>query len=178
MDIVAIQLRQFVYLAGGWFGTETGDTNATNALSPPIDTPGADSADAADVAAPMVQITTDFGLTWATIAATENYVSIIQPQVQANRIGLIATPILFEFKAQSGINGIHLAGYGGGRSDMAGGRDEQGCAAAAEFAVGLLASIPESGMAGIPGIALAVIGPARWQKPLGMARPKRSRPSG
>jgi hypothetical protein len=141
-DIVAVRLHQFLYFDGGWFGTATGDTNAANGANDAA----ADAADAADVAAPTVQVTTDSGATWVGIAATDDYVSIVQPLVAANAHGQTTPPITFAFTAQSGINGIRLVGYGGGRSDVPAGRDEQGWVSAAEFEVGrFVATVPEPG---------------------------------
>jgi hypothetical protein len=161
-DIVAVRLHQFIYFDGGWFGTPTGDTNAANVFPP-----GANNAaaNAADVGAPTVQVTTDSGATWTSVSSTENYVSIVQPQVLADFVGRITTPITFEFAAQSGINGIRLVGYGGGRSDVFGGRDEQGWASAAELEVGrFVAAVPEPGTAALFSLGLAGLGVARRRK--------------
>ena len=158
-DIVAVRLHQFVYFDGGWFGTQTGDTNGANSPAPPFNTAAADAADAADVAAPTVQVTFDSGVSWSDVSATEDYVSVVTPFVATNFIGRIETPITFQFAAQSGINGIRLLGYGGGRSDVSGGRDEQGWISAAEFEVGRqVAEISEPAAVPLLAAGLAAIG--------------------
>lgn len=164
-DIVAVRLHQFTYFDGGWFGTQTGDTNSLNTATPGANTAAANIADAADVAAPTVQITTDFGVTWSAIAAIEDYVSIVQPSVAADFVGRIATPIDFAFASQSGINGIRLVGYGGGRSDISFGRDEQGWISVSEFEVGrFVADVPEPTTLTLLGAGLVGLGWARRRR--------------
>lgn len=161
--IVAVRLHQVIFWDGGWFGTQTGDTNGLNDPTPGSNTTAANDADALDVAAPTVQVTTDGGMSWMSITATEDYVNIVRPFVQAEASSLerITTPITFEFAAQNSIDGIRLVGYGGGRSDVSGGRDEQGWVSAAEFEVGrFVADVPEPATFSMLGIGLAGIAAA------------------
>ncbi len=142
-DIVAIRLYHQLFFDGGWFGTAAGDPNAVNQF-PPNDL-AHNTDDANDVAAPTVQVTSDGGSTWSAIAAIDDYVSVIAPIVLAEGRAN-ETPVTFEFAAQSGINGLRLVGYGGGRSDIPGGRDEQGFIGVAEFEVGrFVMGVPEPG---------------------------------
>ncbi len=142
-SITSIRLHHALFFDGGWFGTAVGDLNSLNSFPP--NSLSANQADAADVAAPTVQITIDGGSTWTSISASDNYVSVIQPVVLAENSSQ-PPPVTFNFSTQNGIDGIRLVGYGGGRSDIPGGRDEQGFIAVREFEIGVqvqTATVPE-----------------------------------
>lgn len=129
-EVTAIRLYSRLYADGGWFGTAAGDTHAPNSNN--------NLADAADLAAPSVQVSTDGGANWTTIPAASDYEAVIGPAVAANFNGVVTTPALFEFAPQSGITGLRLVGFGGGRSDVPAGQDEQGFIGVAEFEVGFV----------------------------------------
>lgn len=138
-DVVSIRLNHFLFFDGGWFGTELGDQDARNGFA---NDAAQNQADGDDVAAPLVQVTSDGGASWTTIGATEDYVNTIRPLVVAGTSSLVA-PVVFDFTAPSAINGVRLIGYGGGRSDVPGGQDETGFIGVAELEVGrFVATVP------------------------------------
>jgi hypothetical protein len=105
--IASVRVQNFIANDGGWWGE-----NGVVAGGVPLA--------AADLAAPAVQVTTDGGATWSTIAALSNdYVAKYTGVVRGTGFpfatsGPFAT---FDFAPQHGINGIRLAGSGGGPAD-------------------------------------------------------------
>lgn len=106
--VTVLTLTLATFFDGGWFGTPRSAPAAGGTLT------------AAQVVTPTVQVSTDGGLTWTTVAATSNYAAVMtghqigggsapNPTSKASTFTL-TTP-------QTGINGIRLIGPAGGVGD-------------------------------------------------------------
>ncbi|HEX6963189.1 MAG TPA: PEP-CTERM sorting domain-containing protein [Lacipirellula sp.] len=102
-----VRVQNFAAKDGGWWGPTTTTQNGV-----PLG--------AGDLAAPNVQVTTDGGLTWATIPTTStDYVTAFSGTVRGSGVPTSGAtpPATFNFATQNGINGIRLIGNGGGSAD-------------------------------------------------------------
>jgi hypothetical protein len=102
----SIRVQNFAAADGGWWGAD--DTVAHDGQ--PLT--------ALELIAPSVQVTTNGGVTWTTVASTSNYVTSYSGVVRGNGVpnagaGPLAT---FNFASQSGVNGVRLVGEGGGNA--------------------------------------------------------------
>jgi hypothetical protein len=106
--VTVLTLTLATFGDGGWFGTPRSSPPAGGTLT------------AAQVVTPTVQVTTDGGTVWTTVAATSNYAAVMtghqigggtapNPTSKASTFTL-TTP-------QTGINGIRLIGPAGGVAD-------------------------------------------------------------
>src|SRR5690606_6879653 len=86
---------------------------------------------AAEIGAPVVQVTNNFGASWTTITSTNNYVATLEGVTRGVAFGNSATSpfVTFQFSPQNGINGIRVIG------DAAGSVDPNGFTAFTEFKV-------------------------------------------
>jgi hypothetical protein len=100
MSISSVNLYMNAFGDGGWFGH-----NSNFSFSSPLS--------AADLTAPLIQVTTDNGATWTTVATTNNYLSVFAGNVYA---GQGSTPeVTFNLLAPAtGIDGIRVIGLNGG----------------------------------------------------------------
>lgn len=130
-QITSVTLTGNNFPDGGWFGTNA-DLSTANAV------------------APTVQVSSDGGTTWTTIAATEDYVN----ETNAVGVGGGATTSTFTFAGQTGVDSIRLIGtHGGGPA----GADPNGFLGVRELVVDTTA-IPEPGSSALLGLAgLAMI---------------------
>jgi hypothetical protein len=104
--VASVRVQNFLANDGGWWGT-----TAVVAGGAPLT--------AADLTAPQVQVTSDGGSNWITLAASSNYVAAYAGVVRGSGFpnatsGPFAT---FTFAAQNGIDGIRLIGNGAGPAD-------------------------------------------------------------
>ena len=102
-----VRVQNFAANDGGWWGPDTTTQNGVPLA-------------ASDLTAPEVQVTTDGGNTWTTIATTStDYVAAFTGTVRGSGVPTSgATPLAtFNFATQNGINGIRLIGDGGGSVD-------------------------------------------------------------
>lgn len=108
--VTSIRVQNYLANDGGWWGA----TNVINGGAP---------LSAADLTAPIVQVTSDAGATWTNVADVSNdyldkYTGVIRGTGFPNATsGPLAT---FEFAPQNGINGIRLIGEGAGPADGTG----------------------------------------------------------
>lgn len=107
--VSSIRVQNYVANDGGWWGP-----TSTIAGGAPLT--------AADLTAPIVQVTSDGGATWSNLAANTDYVQKYTGVVRGAGFpnatsGPFAT---FEFASQNGINGIRLIGEGAGPADGSG----------------------------------------------------------
>lgn len=105
-SVNSVRVQNFAAADGGWWGVA--DTSAHDGM--PLT--------AAELLAPSVQVTSNSGATWTTVASTSDYVTSYTGVVRGNGVpnagaGPLAT---FNFASQSGINGIRLIGEGGGNA--------------------------------------------------------------
>ncbi len=100
MQITSVNLYMNVYGDGGWFGP-----NSDFSRSSPLQ--------AKDLTAPVIQVTTDDGTTWSTVATTNNYVSVFAGNVSP---GQGSTPeVTFTIDTPiTNIDGIRVIGLNGG----------------------------------------------------------------
>ncbi len=97
--ITSVNLYQFAFGDGGWFGPNS-DFSGNNPLK------------ASDLSAPLLQITTNNGVSWTTVSATNNYLS--QYTNIATR-GNNLPEVTFKLTAPlTGIDGIRVIGLNGG----------------------------------------------------------------
>jgi hypothetical protein len=102
-----VRVQNFAANDGGWWGPTTTTQNGV-----PLS--------AADLTAPEVQVTTNGGTTWTTVATTStDYVAAFTGTVRGSGVPTSgATPLAtFNVATQNGINGIRLIGNGGGSVD-------------------------------------------------------------
>ncbi|WP_428304141.1 hypothetical protein [Lacipirellula sp.] len=107
--VSSVRIQNYLANDGGWWGP-------TSIIA------GGAPLTAADLLAPMVQVTSNGGATWTNLAATSNYVQQYTGVVRGTGFpnatsGPLAT---FEFAPQNGINGIRLIGEGAGPADGSG----------------------------------------------------------
>jgi hypothetical protein len=105
--IGAVSLSVAVFFDGGWFGPNGSGPGAGAVLS------------ASDLALPAVQITTD-GLLWETVAATSDYIEVMEGfALPAVQFGAPTSPtVTFSLTIpRTGITGIRLIGENGGTAD-------------------------------------------------------------
>lgn len=108
--VTSIRIQNYLANDGGWWGS----TNVTSGGAPLA---------AADLTAPIVQVTSDAGATWVNVAGVTNdyvakYTGVVRGTGFPNATsGPLAT---FEFTPQNGINGIRLIGEGAGPADGSG----------------------------------------------------------
>jgi hypothetical protein len=107
--VSSVRVQNYLANDGGWWGP-------TSIIA------GGAPLTAADLLAPVVQVTSDGGVTWENLAATTNYVQQYTGVVRGTGFpnatsGPLAT---FEFTPQNGINGIRLIGEGAGPADGSG----------------------------------------------------------
>ncbi len=118
-SVTSLSFQHYLANDGGWFG-------------PGIQfLPGAPLT-AADLSPPVVQVSTNFGATWSTVAGgTNNYVSALEGVTRGIAYGNSATSpfVTFSFPMQNGITGIRVIGDGFGEVD------ENGFTAFTEFKV-------------------------------------------
>jgi hypothetical protein len=105
-SVTSVRVQNFAASDGGWWGVA--DT------SPHDGVPLA----AGELLAPDVQVTSNGGATWTTVASMSDYVTAYTGVIRGNGVpnagaGPLAT---FNFASQSGINGIRLIGEGGGNA--------------------------------------------------------------
>lgn len=104
--IISLELNLAIFFDGGWFGV--------NNLSPGS---GARLSAATHLAEPTVQVTTDGGVSWTTVAATSDYMTAMDnhplPAVDYGEPTLAKSTFQLE-EPQVGINGIRLIGTEGG----------------------------------------------------------------
>ena len=110
-SVSSVSVQNFAASDGGWWGVA--DT------MPHDGTP----LTAAELLAPIVQVTNNGGVTWTTVTSTTDYVTAYTGVVRGNGVpNAGAGPMAnFSFAAQSGINGIRLIGEGGGNAGAAAG---------------------------------------------------------
>ena len=104
--IVRLELSLATFFDGGWFGVNGVGPGSGGALSA-----------ATDLVEPTVQITTDGGTNWTTVAHTSDYLQALDGHpLPAVDFGppTLATSIFQLSKPQSGINGIRIIGTEGG----------------------------------------------------------------
>jgi hypothetical protein len=96
-----LQVTFRLFVDGGWFGVNNTD-------------PGNDVAlPAADLIAPAVQVTSDGGTTWTTVASQSNYVQQLTGALHDNSLN--SNLVTFALNTpQSGIDGIRVIGESGG----------------------------------------------------------------
>jgi hypothetical protein len=105
--VTSLRVQNYLANDGGWWGS----TSAINGGAP---------LTAADLTAPIVQVTSDAGATWVNVAGVSNdYVAKYTGAIRGTGFpnatsGPLAT---FEFTPQNGINGIRLIGEGAGPAD-------------------------------------------------------------
>ncbi|HEX6961934.1 MAG TPA: hypothetical protein VF175_08720, partial [Lacipirellula sp.] len=105
--VTSVRVQNFIANDGGWWGE-----NGVVAGGVPLE--------AADLAAPAVQITDDGGMTWSTIAAlSDDYVAQYTGVVRGTGFPLATSGpfATFNIPEQNGVNGIRLIGSGGGPAD-------------------------------------------------------------
>ena len=107
--VSSVRVQNYLANDGGWWGP-------TSTIA------GGVALSAADLAAPIVQVTSDSGATWSNVAASNNYGQQYTDVVRGTGFpnatsGPLAT---FEFAPQDGINGIRLIGEGAGPADGSG----------------------------------------------------------
>jgi hypothetical protein len=105
--VTSVRVQNFIANDGGWWGE-----NGVVAGGVPLA--------AADLVAPAVQVTTDGGATWSTVATlSSDYVSQYTGVVRGTGFPLATSGpfATFNFAAQNGIDGIRLIGSGGGPAD-------------------------------------------------------------
>lgn len=105
-SVNSVRVQNFAAADGGWWGVA--DSSAHDGI--PLA--------AGELLPPNVQVTSNGGATWTTIASTSDYVTSYTGVVRGNGVpnagaGPLAT---FSFASQSGINGIRLIGEGGGNA--------------------------------------------------------------
>lgn len=107
--VSSVRVQNYLANDGGWWGP-----TATIAGGAPLT--------AADLLAPVVQVTSDGGATWSSLAATTNYVQQYAGIVRGSGFpNATSGPLAsFEFAPQHGINGIRLIGEGAGPADGSG----------------------------------------------------------
>jgi hypothetical protein len=102
----SVRVQNFIANDGGWWGPPA--MVAQNG-APLI---------ASDLVSPEVQVTTNGGTTWTTVASTSNYVTAYTGVVRGVGVPTSSAGPLasFSFAPQAGINGIRLVGEGGGNA--------------------------------------------------------------
>jgi hypothetical protein len=106
-DVTSITFQHYLANDGGWFG-------------PGMEFQPGQPLTAADLTAPVVQISTNFGATWTTVAGgSNNYVATLTGVNRGVAYGNTATSpfITFTFPEQDGITGIRVIGDAYGEVD-------------------------------------------------------------
>jgi hypothetical protein len=104
-----LTLTMATFFDGGWFGPNSVGPGAGGALTSPT-----------YLTAPVVQVTTDGGTTWATVGNTSDYLTAFEGHTiggggNPNPTSKAATFTLTT--PQTGINGIRIIGFNGGTAD-------------------------------------------------------------
>jgi hypothetical protein len=105
--VTSVRVQNFIANDGGWWGE-----NGAVADGVPLSV--------ADLAAPALQVTTDSGATWSTVATlSSDYVAQYTGVVRGTGFPLATSGpfATFNFAAQNGVDGIRLIGSGGGPAD-------------------------------------------------------------
>lgn len=107
--VSSIRVQNYIANDGGWWGP-------TSIIA------GGAPLTAADLMAPIVQVTSDGGATWSNLAASTDYVQKYTGVARGTGFpNATSGPFaMFEFAPQNGINGIRLIGEGAGPADGSG----------------------------------------------------------